>query len=409
MIRRVVRFFLGYAVYRFDEKETRQVMNYMMREEIAYEDLRQEGSTRVFTVYRSEKKRLDAHLDQVPGLTCLAEYGLPSILHRYRTRAGILVGAALFCAILALSSKTVWSMDVSGNKTIGDAEILALLEDLQFGIGTFLPEVDFWKLSNRALLSDPRLAFLSVNMEGTHAHVVVMEREEKTQGDLPLPSKEPSHLVASRDGVIVRYEVGAGRAQVKIGQSVRKGEVLISGIVETGTGESYRLERSIGRVYAETVHVFSVRVDRMGEMWAVSERKEIEKKLNFFGFSWKFSKKGGNIPLSYAIISEREQWTLFRGMKWLSPLPLPIFTETVYAEKQTPVRLRKSDDAMIKEAQAALKKAYESESAGMEVLSYEMEKGFDSSGDVYQITVLVRGIEDIALEKPIAFVPDEFP
>lgn len=44
--------------------------------------------------------------------------------------------------------------------------------------------------------------------------------------------KEPSHLVASEDGVVESIATRSGTPQVKAGAEVKKGDILISGIVE---------------------------------------------------------------------------------------------------------------------------------------------------------------------------------
>ena len=93
-----------------------------------------------------------------------------------------------------------------------------------------------------------KFAWLWIHLDGNKATVSVKERT-------PIPdmvsAEDYSNCVASRDGVVVGIMPRKGRQIVKIGDVVKKGDLLISGISETKTGE-VRYVHADGIVMAKT-------------------------------------------------------------------------------------------------------------------------------------------------------------
>lgn len=117
------------------------------------------------------KKTLKLLKDYSFEVTDCKACGLPARLSRYRKRWGLILGALLCAAIIWASSLFLWQIDVVGNETLSDAEVLSLLEDHGFSVGSYLPSLSVKELCNDCLLSEPRLAYLSVNVIGTHCEV----------------------------------------------------------------------------------------------------------------------------------------------------------------------------------------------------------------------------------------------
>ena len=184
--------------------------------------------------------------------------GLPSILLGLRRRLALLLG--LGCALLTalVLSQFVLVVRVTGNVELSDSVILTELENQGFGPLTYGPGVDRRTLANEVLLRLPQLSFLSVNISGIYAEVVVREAA-------PEPELEDrwaaGDVVAAADGVILDVDPVIGSPVVTEGQAVLAGEVLISGTEEqqrgdgTGTVLSAEQVRAEGRVKALTRRV----------------------------------------------------------------------------------------------------------------------------------------------------------
>lgn len=82
------------------------------------------------------------------------------------------------------------------------------------------------------LLEIPELLWITVNVSGCRAYVEVRERVEAPE---PVDEREPTNVVARRDGLILDIQAMDGVRCVLPGTSVEAGELLISGVEDTET------------------------------------------------------------------------------------------------------------------------------------------------------------------------------
>ena len=86
-----------------------------------------------------------------------------------------------------------------------------------------------------------------MNVEGCEAVVVVRQREEKPQVG---KSAAPANILAEKAGIITEVTATGGTPQVKTGDLVTSGQLLISGVTNLDT--TLMLSRAEGEVYART-------------------------------------------------------------------------------------------------------------------------------------------------------------
>ena len=174
----------------------------------------------------------------------LKKRGVPFILNRYRKRSGILVGAVLFFVIIQLMSGYIWIIDVAGNSKVSTAKILSACHSVGLDIGirkdSFYPKLKREEL----MLCLDGVAWSSLNVEGSRLTVNVTEIKEWDK------EKTYSNLKAASDGIIEKMDITSGTSVVSVGQAVKKGDLLVSGIIETADGT--RFVGSRGKIYAKT-------------------------------------------------------------------------------------------------------------------------------------------------------------
>ena len=139
-----------------------------------------------------------------------------------------MLGALLSAVMIWLSGRVIWCVNVTGNSTVPDGEIIEILESLGCGVGDFFGDIDFDVLHTRFLMKSDNIGWISVNMNGTHANVEVREiifgKEETKEGGF-------YNVVAAEDGQIVRMAAVEGKPVCEIGDTVLRGELLISGAI----------------------------------------------------------------------------------------------------------------------------------------------------------------------------------
>ena len=215
----------------------------------------------------------------------LRKRGLPFLSNRYRKRKTFLAGAFLFILLMYVMTSFLWSVEITGNKDLSAETIeRALAENgirpgvLKFGINT-------GKAVTGMMTGVDELAWISIEIKGTKAKVQVRERVPTPQ---MVPKDEPCDIIALKDGMIKQIIVTDGVEKVAEGDTVQKGQVLISGSIPVKNG-GIRLVHAMGSVKARiwyeavspvsTEETVKVRTGRVAKNYSVVL---FNKKLDLF-------------------------------------------------------------------------------------------------------------------------------
>ena len=211
---------------------------------------------------------------------------MPRILYKYRRRWGLALGAVVALAIVFLSRDILWGIRVTGNENVTYTEVVETLEKCGFSVGARIKDLDIDGIETRALLSSDKISWISINMIGNCADVQIREAVLPSEK----PSSRPANVVASRDGQVEYVEISSGVATVIEGSVVRKGDLLISGVIDSKAG-GYSITRATGKVYAVTEREFFVEIPMEYERKVVLESEKSEMYITFFSKELKIFKR----------------------------------------------------------------------------------------------------------------------
>ena len=316
------------------------------------------------------------------------ETGVLSILRRYRLRFGMFAGALIFALSVFLSSLFVWDINVTGNVNITEAEISERLGAYGFRIGTFIPNADTDEICKHVLLESGNISFIKINLHGTVANVEIRERKS---GNAAEEDTAPSNLVAKYDGQIERFEVLGGVSAVEYLQPVKKGDLLISGAIDSNA-LGYRLVRARGNVFARVTLTFSASCAFEKVQKTYTGNEITQKSIKFFSKSIILSKKTIIPYEKYDTIVNEEKIYLFGIIE----LPIYRVTETYreYAEETQTL----SRDEAYDHARKALNEQTEDALEEAEILSRktvfsEDETGITLYSEVYCIIDIAEEVK----------------
>ena len=154
--------------------------------------------------------------------------GLPFILYRLKNRKMLGFGILIFFSLVLILSSFIWSIEVMGNEKINRMDIIRALENEDIRPGIIKYNIDKDYISSLLLNGFEELSFVSIDIKGTRLIISIYEQ------DIPpekLDMTIPCHIVASKKGVIVKAIVKNGKAMVRKGDVVKKGQVLIAGMI----------------------------------------------------------------------------------------------------------------------------------------------------------------------------------
>lgn len=165
----------------------------------------------------------------------LKRIGLPFFFYRYRHRKAFFLGAA-FCALLIfLLSAFIWGIDIRGNLTYTDETILEFLASKDIQNGMLKTKIDCERIAKDIRKEYSDVIWVSASVQGAKLKIQVKENTDASGLETDLGTKKeekvPMDLVADKDCVITEIVPRTGIIQVHVGDTVKKGDVLVSGLI----------------------------------------------------------------------------------------------------------------------------------------------------------------------------------
>ena len=317
--------------------------------------------------------------------------GLPFLFLNFVKSPGIFAGVIVAVFLLVISGRFVWEIKLEGNETLENAKIEEILRENGFFVGTYIPDVDVRSLENRILISTDLISWIGIHLDGTVARVQVIESVQRGEEEPMLPA----NLIAACDGQIEYLELFRGESAVKVGQAVKQGELLVSGVMESER-VGCRFTRASGRVMARTERVICVTVPLSYTERVYREEKTLDLSVNFFNFSMKIFKSTGKADMPCDII-KRESIPVFVGEHVL-PLSLTSEVAKYYTEE---ARQRSQSDAVAM-AFSELEEKLSSLSDEIQILSKSIVQRMDENG--ISLECRIACVENIAILQELEFV-----
>ena len=311
--------------------------------------------------------------------------GILSRLFFLKERKGLIVGGILGIFLIYLSTFYVWSVKIEGNEKLPDSEILRIMAECGFGEGVRKNSVDVNEIQNEVLKRCHDLSFFSINVHGMVADVVVHERETSRKPD---DREEPYNLVADIDGVIISSVILDGQPMFKTGDTVVRGELLVSGIMDS-TAEGLRLRRADGKVFAKTSRALAFSLP-LEDYYKSYEREEKGVKFRILGKSIGRSVGGdsGNFDLEVT----EEELRLF-GVRF--PVTLEHHTARFYTTEKSVITEEEGRERLLLDYKKYISTELDSGEVVKETFSFKRE------GDTLTLVAEVDAIENIAVRKKI--------
>ncbi len=375
---------------KIDAADGDRALDFLVSHDIPFHGLRTDGeelSFQLYPPYYKEYLRLRGE-ERFAGEKH-KRLGIMAFLAKYRKRTGFFVGMLLAAALLVTSSFFIWDIDVTGNERVSKKDIRIALENHGFMLGTFIPSLDKELIEKQVLLDVDGLSWISINLRGTVANVEVRERIAETE---TLDTQSPSNLIAKLDGQITALEVTGGVATVKTGQIVKKGDLLVSGIIDSNA-LGYRLVRARGEVYAAVTLAYHIEIP-----YEITEKVytgvfSTKKDVKFFSKTIKLFGKDSISPSSCDKIEVERRIYLF------DRIALPLFVvETTYSEYEMQTKTLTQKEA-IANAYEELRRQSEKVLENADILS--RHTAFDFGDEMLVMTEEVDCIINIAEEVKI--------
>lgn len=317
-------------------------------------------------------------------------YGFPALLSSLLKRPGIIAGIMIIIIMNFISHYFIWELEVCGNSSVKDEEILEELARHGCSPGAFIPAIDFKMLHNNVLLSTDKITWISVNMDGSYGRVEV--RESLGDKNTLLTDEKAGNIVASEDGMIMLCEAVEGVASVEIGESVKKGQLLLSGVI-TVKEDGVRYERAQGKVMAAVNREINIEVPFIFDQEYKTGNCTKGKALTVFGKTFNISRKNGDKYSNCNKIEEDKQLSVFDSVT------LPIWIHTTTFEEVLYETVTVDQDKAAAIGEKRLSEEIKELMKSCEILSMSTDRKYSDDG--YFINCRLVCMKDIAEYMPL--------
>ena len=228
--------------------------------------------------------------------------GIPFLLHRYKKRKIFAIFLVIIAFFIYTSSKYVWNVDIKVEENLIIENIEEDLEDLGLKRGILKSKIDTDKLVNEIRLKRNDISWIGIDLKGTNAIVKIVKAQEKPE---LIDNLDYCNIVATKDGIITGIVAQNGTAQVKAGDEVHKGDILIAGYME-GKYTDRRYVHSMGEVQAKVIYSKSEKMYLNQEKLRETGEEEKKLQIKFNNFKINFYKTLSKFKIYDTIYTEKK-------------------------------------------------------------------------------------------------------
>lgn len=245
--------------------------------------------------------------------------GIPFILNKYKKRKIFALILIIVAILISAMANFVWNIEVTGNENISKEEILTALEEEGLKLGSYKGKIDANSIIHNIRLKREDIAWLGITIKGTNAEV---EIKESTKAPEIVDENEYCNIIADKEGMITKINAQNGTAAVKVGDIVKKGDVLVNGYLE-GKYTGFRYVHSLANIEAKVWYSKKEKIYLTQQVPTDTGNTEEKYSLSIKNFRINFYKTLSKFE-NYDTISESKKLKLFSNFY----LPIEIIKTT---------------------------------------------------------------------------------
>ena len=233
----ILNYFTGYVKIKVEGLFLERFINICVSKKILLMDIKREKSTIMYAnVGIADYKKLKQVARKTKSkIKIQRKKGLPFTIKKYRKRKIFGILFVVILALLIVSSNYIWNIEISGNVKITNQEILQSLEESGLKVGLSKNDIDINAVISKIRLDREDIAWIGITVKGTNAIVKIKEAAKAPE---VIDENKFCNIVANKTGMITKINVQNGTANVKVGDIVEEGDILVNGYLEgkyTGT------------------------------------------------------------------------------------------------------------------------------------------------------------------------------
>ena len=389
------RFLFGRTYFSVAKNDVEKVINLCNAMQISFGEIKlcEDEATFYVALFQERKFRREAEKCALQ-IKLISRKGLPALAIRYKKRMGLMIGAIFTAVMIFIYSGVIWDIRIEGTDEVDKNRIINDLAKCGFEVGTKKSGLNTAVLENQMLIISDEISWISVNVKGTVASVVVRKAEYP-----PEKPEDPicANAVATTGGIIVGFEDIRGDICVKIGDEVSQGQILISGLSGGGEGEPLRITSAKGSVLAQVEEEIKIEIPKKYQKKVTKSISNGEKYLIFFKNEIKIFSNSRNSRALYDKIDIVDNLYTHDGKK------LPFATRTIRYIEYEYIDCERTEEEMKSLAEQKLYRYINEELSESQILT--RNTSFEMVGENLVLTCKIRCIKNIAKIQEVEINP----
>lgn len=353
----------------------------------------------IFLIFRCSVKDFKKVCNIAKKVKCKVKIenksGLPFFVNKHKKRKIFIFLLCIICFFILLSSNFIWNVEVKdeNEKENNNAKIEEIKKELeQEGLksGVLKSKINTKDIINKIRLQRNDIAWMGIELKGTNAIVKIVSAEIKPE---VIDENEYCNIVSDKAGVITKINSQTGTSNVKVGDTVNVGDILINGWME-GKYTGIRYVHAKGNIEARVWYTKNKKI-----MYKNIKRKETGNSENKYSlkvnnFKINFNKRVSKIKI-YDTIEEEKRFKIFSD--FYLPISLEKTTYKEIEEVEENYNTEQAKNIGAQELEEELKKEIGEKSIiNKNINTYEKEDGID-------IYVTYEVLENIGTNEKIVF------
>ena len=239
LLKILLNYITGYVCIKVESYYLERFINICISKKIFLWNIKRKKSSILYTcIGISDFKKLKSIAKKTKSIIKIeSKKGLPFIFHKYRKRKIFLFFLIIVIIFLIITSNYIWNIEIKGNEKISSMELIEELKEDGLKIGARKGKLDIHAIINKVRLNRDDIAWIGINVKGTN---VIVEIKECDKAPEILDENEYCNIVSDKTGMITKFSVQNGTANIKEGDIVKPGDTLVSGyLVGKYTGNTY--------------------------------------------------------------------------------------------------------------------------------------------------------------------------
>ena len=317
--------------------------------------------------------------------------GIPFLLNKYKKRKIFFAFLLILIILIMLSSNFVWNVEIIEEKGKKIENIEQDIENAGLKIGTLKQKINTKEIINKIRLERHDVAWMGIELKGTNAIIKLVKTKEKPE---IVNDDEYCNIVSDKEGIITKINAADGTANVKVGDVVKKGDILINGWME-GKYTGLRYVHAKGEIEAKVWYTKSKTVPLNTTEKQETGNIEEKYKIKINNFQINLSKRVSKYE-NYDTIENEKKIKIFSN--FYLPISIIKITNKEVEEIKKTYTIEEAKNKAIKELEEELDNEIENGKniVNKNINTYENE----GSVDVY---VTYEVLENIGTNEKIVF------